>query len=151
MFCNITLIWWLALTGTHIADHFPLWIGAGPVEGGQERLQMLGAVVLSVEQQHREQLRGPDPCGHQPVGHVVGNGRHQSTQVSHHKLPAAQPRTLHCRRKWRAFAFAHSFTVDITLWCLKNSFSLSLHLVNYFAFQNDYEQSARDEQVVYFH
>lgn len=87
------------LSGTHVADHVPLRVGAGPVEGGQERLQVLGAVVLGVEQQHRQQLRRPDPCGHQPVGHVVGNGRYQSAQASHHKLPASQPWTLHWRGK----------------------------------------------------
>ncbi|TNN68890.1 hypothetical protein EYF80_020925 [Liparis tanakae] len=76
-------------------------LDVGRVEGGQERLQVLGAVVLGVKQQHREQLRGPDPCGHQPVGDVVANGRHQPTQVSDHKLPAAQPWTLHWRRKQR--------------------------------------------------
>lgn len=87
------------LSGTHIADHVPLCVGAGLVKGGQERLQMLGTVVLAVKQQHGEKLRGPDPRGHQPVGHVVANGWHQPAQVSHHKLSAAQAWTLHWRVK----------------------------------------------------
>lgn len=117
-----------SLTGTHIADHVPLRVGAGLSEGGQERLQMLGAVVLSVEQQHGEQLRGPDPCGHQPVGYVVGNGRHQLTQVSHHKLSAAQPWTLHWRREWRTLICSYSSTVRYQF--LKNSLSVSLSSVS---------------------
>lgn len=64
------------LSRTHIVDHISLRVVAGPVEDGQERLQVLGGVVLCVEQQHRDQLGGSDPRGNQPVGYVVGDGRH---------------------------------------------------------------------------
>lgn len=57
---------------------------------------MLGAVVLRMEQQHREKLRSPDSCGHQPVGYIMSNSRHKPTKVSHNQLSAAQPWTFHC-------------------------------------------------------
>lgn len=34
--------------GTHIVDHVLLCVGTGPVEGGQQRLQVLSAVVLGM-------------------------------------------------------------------------------------------------------
>lgn len=54
----------IKLSETHVVDHIPLCVSAGPVEGGQEGLQMLGVVVLGVEQEQRQQLRRSDPCGH---------------------------------------------------------------------------------------
>lgn len=72
------------LPGTHIADHLLLRVGAGLVEGGQEGLQMLGAVVFAVKQQHGEELGGSDLRGHQPVAHVVANGWNQPAHVSQH-------------------------------------------------------------------
>ncbi|KAG7242902.1 hypothetical protein INR49_018157 [Caranx melampygus] len=59
---------------------------AGPIESGQEGLHVLRAVVLGVEQQHRKQLRCPDPRRHQPVGYIVCNGWHQPAQVREHVI-----------------------------------------------------------------
>lgn len=84
---------------TYIDDDIFLCVSAGSVECGEKRLQMLGAVVLRVEQQHREQLGGPDPRGHQPVRDIVGDGRHKPAKISHYQLSAAQPWTLHWQRK----------------------------------------------------
>lgn len=64
---------------------------------------MLGAVVLAVEQQHGEELRGSDLRGHQPVAHVVADGWNQPVHVSHHQLPAAEPWALHCVMEKRTF------------------------------------------------
>ena len=93
---------------------------------------MLGAVVLGVEQEHRQQLRRSDPCSHQPVGHVVSNGRHQPAQVSHYQLSAAKPWTLHWRRKRRTFNLH-------TLPLLRYQISQLLKLTNYFAEVADFQ------------
>lgn len=82
---------------THISDHILFCVCTRPIEGSQKRLHMLGAVLFTVKQQHGEQLRAPDPCGHQPVSQIVGNGWHQFAQVSHHKLSAAQAWPVHWR------------------------------------------------------
>lgn len=75
---------------------------------------MLGAVVLCVEQEHRQQLGDAEPCGDQPVSHFVGDGRHQLAQVPHHQLSAAEARTLHWGMKQMTAHIKNSF-VDSAL------------------------------------
>lgn len=83
--------------GTHAADHGPLLVGAGVEQGPQDGLQVLGGVVLRVEQQHRQQLRGLHPGPRHPVGDVVADGGQDLGEVSEDQLPAAQPRAALCR------------------------------------------------------
>ena len=51
---------------------------------------MLRHVVLRVEQQHRQQLRGLHPGPRHPVGDVVTDGGKDLGEVSEDELPTAQ-------------------------------------------------------------
>lgn len=80
---------------TYGFDDILLGVGAGAVQRAQDRLQVLGAVVFSVQHQDTQQLGRFDPRAHQPVANVPAHRWHQTRQVPHHQLPTAQARALH--------------------------------------------------------
>lgn len=46
----------LYVSTTHVGDHVALGVGAGAVQRGEQQLQVLGAVVLSMQQQSIQEL-----------------------------------------------------------------------------------------------
>lgn len=86
---------------THAADHGRLLVGTGPEQRPQQDLEVLRDVVLGVEQQHRQQLRGLHPGPRHPVGDVVTDGGKHLGEVSEDQLPAAQGWAALCTGKTR--------------------------------------------------
>lgn len=77
---------------THAAHHGRLLVCAGQQQGAEQDLEVLRGVVLRVQQQHRQQLRGLHPRRHHPVRDVVTDGGEDLAEVSEDELPTAQPR-----------------------------------------------------------
>lgn len=74
---------------------------------------MLSAVVLSMQQQHREELGGFDARRHQPVSQIMGDAWDQPPKVPYNQLSATQNWTIH----WKTKLYTEAALIDsILVW-----------------------------------